>query len=280
MLPDEHAVSDSRPSRDPIKIITPIKQYTSTDQDRIRVLHVDDEPAFLELTASVLEQLSDEFLIMSETRVEDGIDRLVEESVDCIVSDYQMPRTTGLAFLEAVRDHHPQLPFILFTGRGSEEIASEAIANGVTEYLQKTTGTTQYKVLANRIRNAVNQYRTEQELWTILSWYQRLVEQELAGIYLIQDEEFIYVNIKFADIFGYTQEELIGASPLRVITEDDHEKFRENLRQQVTGDVDNIRYTLTGKRKDGRQIDLDIHGGVIEFEGEPAVMGLLLDITE
>ncbi|MFB6311944.1 MAG: PAS domain S-box protein, partial [Salinirussus sp.] len=65
----------------------------------------------------------------------------------------------GLEFLETVRDEHPELPFILFTGQGSEEVASDAITAGATDYLQKGSGTDQYELLANRIVNAVEKYR-------------------------------------------------------------------------------------------------------------------------
>jgi DNA-binding NtrC family response regulator len=54
-----------------------------------------------------------------------------------------MPGVDGLEFLASVREEYPDLPFILFTGKGSEEIASEAISRGVTDYLQKETGTDQ-----------------------------------------------------------------------------------------------------------------------------------------
>jgi PAS domain S-box len=74
-----------------------------------------------------------------------------------------MPDQNGLEFLRTVRETHPELPFILFTGKGSEEIASEAISAGVTDYLQKR-GSEQYDRLATRIGHAVAQYRTEHEL--------------------------------------------------------------------------------------------------------------------
>jgi signal transduction histidine kinase len=64
----------------------------------------------------------------------------------------------------SVRADYPDLPFILYTGRGSEEVASEAISAGATDYLQKQSGTEQCELLANRIRNAVGRYNTEQEL--------------------------------------------------------------------------------------------------------------------
>lgn len=281
MTSDDSAPLNRPLNTDTAKIMTPINQRPSgLEQDQIRILHVDDEPDFAEMAGAFLEQVSDDFEVVSEQSADDGLNRLESEDVDCVVSDYQMPGRDGLEFLEAVRERDPEIPFILFTGRGSEEIASEAISVGVTDYLQKGTGTDKFDVLANRIRNAVDQYRTEQELWTTLSWYQRLVEQELAGIYLIQHEEFIYVNEKFAAIFGYEQEELIGESVLTIIAADDEEEVVENLREREEGDVDSIRYTLTGRHKDGTHVDLEVHGGTIEFEGEPAVMGILLDISE
>jgi DNA-binding NarL/FixJ family response regulator len=74
-----------------------------------------------------------------------------------------MPGMDGIEFLQAVREEFPDLPFILFTGKGSEAVASEAISAGVTDYLQKDTGTNQYTVLTNRVRNAVKRREAERE---------------------------------------------------------------------------------------------------------------------
>lgn len=107
----------------------------------IRVLHVDDEPDFGDLTATVLERSDERFEVDTRTSAAAGLDRLAEGDFDCVVSDYQMPATDGLEFLEAVREENPDLPFLLFTGQGSEEVASEAITAGATDYLQKESGT-------------------------------------------------------------------------------------------------------------------------------------------
>ncbi|MFB6101741.1 MAG: PAS domain S-box protein [Haloplanus sp.] len=121
----------------------------------LRILHVDDDPAFLDLAAEFLRREAPRLQVITETTVEDALDRLDTEPVDAVVSDYQMPGMDGLTFLDRVRDDHPELPFILFTGQGSEEIASEAIARGVTDYLQKGGGSDTYAVLANRVTNAI-----------------------------------------------------------------------------------------------------------------------------
>ncbi|MFB6281060.1 MAG: response regulator, partial [Haloferacaceae archaeon] len=100
----------------------------------IRILHVDDEPDFADLAASFLERENDRFVVETATSASDGLDRLADDRFDCIVSDYDMPGRNGIEFLETVREDHPELPFVLYTGKGSEEVASDAISAGVTDY--------------------------------------------------------------------------------------------------------------------------------------------------
>ncbi|SEG73358.1 PAS domain S-box protein [Halobellus limi] len=132
--------------------------------DTIDVLHVDDDPDFTELTATFLERVDDRIEVRAASGAAAGLDALADYDVDCIVSDYDMPATDGIEFLEAVREDHPELPFILYTGKGSEEVASDAISAGVTDYLQKGTGSEQYELLANRIRNAVEAHESHRLL--------------------------------------------------------------------------------------------------------------------
>lgn len=131
--------------------------------DEIRVLHVDDEPDFASVTADFLERGDDRFTVETASSGAEGLDAL-SPAVDCVISDYDMPEMNGIEFLDAVREEYPDLPFILFTGKGSEEVASEALTLGATDYLQKASGTDQYELLANRVSRAVGQFRAEREL--------------------------------------------------------------------------------------------------------------------
>ncbi|QGN07104.1 response regulator [Halorhabdus sp. CBA1104] len=128
----------------------------------VTVLCVDDEEDLVALTASYLERADEAIETITVTDPSQVLDRLDTSSADCVVSDYDMPGMDGIELLDTVRASYPDLPFILFTGKGSEEVASEAIASGVTDYLQKDTGSEQYELLANRARNAVEQYRASQ----------------------------------------------------------------------------------------------------------------------
>ncbi|MFP8888216.1 bacterio-opsin activator domain-containing protein [Natrialbaceae archaeon A-CW2] len=130
----------------------------------IRALVVDNEPGFADLAATMLEREDDRLEVTGVTSANEALETLDSNGIDCIVSDYEMPGSTGLELLESVRKRDPDLPFILFTGKGSEEIATEAIAAGVTQYLQKKPGSDRYTLLANQITNAVSQYRAETEL--------------------------------------------------------------------------------------------------------------------
>ncbi len=114
------------------------------------------------------------------------------------------------------------------------------------------------------------------------NWLRGVIEQSLAGIYLIQGGRFAYANQGFADIFGYDSPgEIIGrVSVGDLIVPEDREKVAENIRRRTEGEVPEMRYTFTGLRKDGSRVEVEVHGRRMEFEGRPAVIGVILDISD
>ena len=111
--------------------------------------------------------------------------------------------------------------------------------------------------------------------------FRGLVEQSIAGIYVIQDGKLVYVNPRFAEIFGYgSAEEVIGRDALSLVAEKDRETNAENMRQRIEGEVANVSYQFTGLRKDGSSIEIGVHGARATQDGRPAIIGLMQDISE
>ena len=194
--------------------------YSVTDgeDDTIRVLHVDDEPDLVELTAAFLTREDDRFTIETALNASDGLNHLSETQFDCVISDYDMPGQTGIEFLKTVRDEYPDLPFILYTGKGSEEVAADAISAGVTDYLQKEGGTDQYTILANRVRNAVERYWIEREaehtrtqLESSADEREQIIARVTDAIVEVDsDWRFTLVNEQAEDLYEMSKEYLLG----------------------------------------------------------------------
>lgn len=177
----------------------------------IRVLQVDDEPGFAELVSVFVEREDEWFEFETATSASEGLDRLTSEEFDCVVSDYDMPGQSGIEFLRAVRRMDPDIPFILFTGKGSEEIASDAISAGLTDYLQKRTGTDQYALLATQIRNAAERARAERELRRSDRRFRAVFEDPQTVIAIMEpDGTVIHVNQTALDRVAGEEEDLLG----------------------------------------------------------------------
>jgi DNA-binding NtrC family response regulator len=100
------------------------------------ILYVDDDVNLLNLNKIFMEK-SGEFLIDTVSSAPEALERIATIRYDAILSDYQMPDMDGIEFLKLVRARHGALPFILFTGRGREDIVIDAVNNGVDYYIQK-----------------------------------------------------------------------------------------------------------------------------------------------
>jgi PAS domain S-box-containing protein len=222
-----------------------LNQEVRTNQ----VIHVDDEPGFADLAAKFLEREDDRLTVETATSASEALDRLDEHDYDCIVSDYDMPGQDGIEFLETVREDYPDLPFILFTGKGSEEVASEAISAGLTDYLQKGADSSRYEVLANRIQNAISHQESEREL----KIFKEAIEHAGHSIYIADTDGTIeYVNPAFEEVTGYSADEALGRTP-RILKSGEHdESYYDNLWGTILSG-DNWKDEVINERKDGER---------------------------
>ncbi|GIM48038.1 hypothetical protein DNHGIG_35870 [Collibacillus ludicampi] len=110
--------------------------------------------------------------------------------------------------------------------------------------------------------------------------YRSLVEEALVGVYIFQEGRFCYVNPRYCDIFGYTKEEMLCMDVLGLVLPEDRSMVSENIRKRLTGEVRSLRYQARGIKKDRSIIHYEVHGTVTTFNGKPAIIGTLIDITE
>jgi DNA-binding response OmpR family regulator/anti-sigma regulatory factor (Ser/Thr protein kinase) len=131
------------------------------DKEKINVLVVDDNEDFAELLATGLSKVDNRMKIHTVSDADTALTIIETSVVDCVIADYSMPDLTGIQLLRVVRETHPTLPYILYTGKGDEKIASKAITLGATDYLTKSTGGEHYEHIATMVRAAVRKHHVE-----------------------------------------------------------------------------------------------------------------------
>ncbi|MHA1461664.1 MAG: response regulator, partial [Candidatus Heimdallarchaeota archaeon] len=130
--------------------------------DIINILLVDDEEALLEASKLYLENLSEKFQIYPINSAKKALEKLSSTAYDIIISDYQMSEMNGLEFLAELRSVGNETPFIIFTGKGREEVAIQALNLGADYYLQKGGETrSQFRELVNLIEKLVEKKQTD-----------------------------------------------------------------------------------------------------------------------
>jgi PAS domain S-box-containing protein len=249
----------------------------------IRILHVDDDPDLAELVAVYLQREDDRFEIESARNASDGLDRLHEAEFDCIVSDHDMPGKNGIEFLETVRNEYPDIPFILFTGKGSEEVASDAISVGVSDYLQKGSGTDRYVVLANRIQNVITKRRAEQEAEQIRTRLEAITTNSNDAIFTINSDRTIrFVNQAAGEMFGYEPDSLIGEPLKMLLPARYHTNHSDVLKQFLEPGEESLDWTATEftvQHRDGHEIPVSVSLSEFQEDGDRQFVGVFRDIS-
>jgi len=251
--------------------------------DSIRVLHVDDDPDFGDLTAALLEREDDRFTVETVTSAGAGTEQLEQNQFDCVVSDYDMPGENGIAFLRSVRERHADLPFILFTGKGSEEVASDAISVGVTDYLQKEGSTDQYMVLANRIANAVDHRRAQQRVERSERRLREIVDALPHLLYVVDETgTYLLANEALASLHDTTPEEIEGSKVAEVLPTPAAERFQRHLDEVLDAGATNRVPEFETTGPDGEKRVFEPRLRPYEFgDGDGrAVLGVAADVTE
>jgi PAS domain S-box-containing protein len=184
--------------------------------EKKKVLYVDDEPALCSLTKIFLEKTG-YFSVKTAISAKEGYLYIGMDEYDAIVSDYQMPEVNGIEFLKVVREKAADLPFILFTGKGREEVAIEAIDNGADFYLQKGGDpVSQFAELSHKIGMAIDRKHALEAL--------KDSEQQLSGIInFLPDATFAIDRDGRVIAWNHAIEEMTGIPASDMVGKGDHE---------------------------------------------------------
>lgn len=167
---------------------------------------------------------------------------------------------------------------------GLEKVASGELDIALPVVVQDEIGflTHSFNAMVQSIRLA-NQERAiaEDALRLAEARFRAIVEHSLAGIYVIQQGKFVYVNPTFAKIFGYTAEELLALpSSLDIVDPADRDEVARTIRARESSQEPAVKYSYRGRKKDGSIVHIESLGTSIELGGNIAVMGTVLDVTQ
>jgi PAS domain S-box-containing protein len=137
------------------------------------------------------------------------------------------------------------------------------------------------KTLSGMFQDITERKQAEEALQASEAKFRLLTEKSVVGKYILQDMELVYVNPSLARLFGYTPQEIVGKLRLRdLVHPDDLPIIAQRFQQRLEGQVEAGSISYRGFRKDGSQIHFEVFGVLIEYQGKPAVMGTLIDVTE
>ena len=157
----------------------------------ISVLYVDDESGLLDICKLFLEKTK-EFSVTTATSAQAALDLLKTNGIQAVVSDYKMPGMNGIDLLKEVRANDKNIPFIMFTGKGREEIAVEAFENGADFYLQKGGAPKpQYAELMHKIKAAVGHRHADEQVTTLNRLYSVLSATNKAIVRIHNKQELL-----------------------------------------------------------------------------------------
>ncbi len=121
--------------------------------------------------------------------------------------------------------------------------------------------------------------QAQEDLRESQALYATLVEASLSGVYMQQDGRILFANERFADIFGYPRQEMVGMEASRLVHPDDRPRIREIHRLRLKGEAVPSEYEVRGMTRDGRVIWVNRRIRLIHHKGRPAVLGNVVDIS-
>ena len=245
----------------------------------IRVLYVDDEPLQLRVTKQFVEEL-DESIVIETVNTPKEVLRLIDiDHFDCILSDYQMPDVNGIELAQKIRAKS-DVPIIIYTGRGSEEVAEKAFGAGIDDYIRKELDPSHYRIIVKRIKHVVERQRARSALLQSEDKYKTLVTHSTQAILVLQDGHLKFVNPKGIEISGFLEEELLMKPFSEFVHPLDRKMVVDSFKKRLMGEDVPEQYSYRIETRDGEIKWLKMNAVLIDWQGRPATLNFINDITD
>jgi PAS domain S-box-containing protein len=246
-------------------------------------LLVDDELGLLKVAKPILE-MKGPFQVDTASSVEEAMEKMKKELYDAVVSDYQMPGKDGLEFLKELREKGNTTPFIVFTGKGREEVAIKALNLGANQYLSKVgEPETVYTELAHSITELAKTRKAEQELRDSEERFRNLFEKANDGLVFVDlSGRMMDINQKLVHMAERTKEDIVGKSflELGLISSKDVPALVDRLRQNAMGkSTGSLEFEIGEENSEKKSIE--INSVLIRKDNMPlGSLVIVRDITE
>jgi len=276
----------------------------------LKVLLIEDNPGDARLIRETLKKANTVRYEMEWVdRLSPGLMQLDRTTIDVVLLDLSLPDSHGLETLERTRSQSKEVPIVVLTGLDDEELAIHALRHGAQDYLNKNdvNGT----LLGRSIRHAIERKRAElalqrahdtleervrdrtdafvmqnkkllkevEERRHAENLYQTLAEKSMAGVYIVQDRVFRYLNVNAAAYAGYTPEELIGKEAYFIVHPEDRKWVKLRAGQMLRGERE-APYEFRIQTRDGRERWILETVISTVYEGRPAILGNSMDVTD
>lgn len=253
--------------------------HNSNLESTLRVLHVDDEEDQLIITKRNLKKFDSGLQTIPIKSPKEALQILRKEDFDCVILDYKMPNMDGIELATKMKEIR-SIPIIIYTGHGSEEVASKAFSAGIDDYLRKEFEDSHYIVLAKRIRMDVERYKLKEKLKDSEIKFRGIAERSIDIIYQLDREgNFIYISPAVERIGGYKPEEIIGTSFKKYIGIGLFKAIQARMHTMRGMDIKGLNVELI--KKDGSHLPAEINAAPIISNGKViGSQGIIRDTTE
>jgi hypothetical protein len=251
--------------------------------ERVRILHVEDDPRDAELVSEIL--LADHLdcdIVRVETR-EGYLAALEQGSFDLIVCDYTLPSFEGGEALDLAGARWSHIPFLFLSGTIGEERAVEALKKGATEYVLKSN----LARLPSAVRRALSEAReradlrrAEEALRASEQRTRALMENAKDAIVVGNTQGIIVeVNRAAGALFAGPRARFVGCHFSELLVADEREKARGHFQAVVAGRAPEMQETIA-LAANGRAVPIEVSASLVEIGGERLVLAIVRDVSE